>query len=66
MIKARLESMTFGDFSKKVILPDEVITAFENTCYTDENIIIDFVLSKCKTFRKYGKHLGERFIIWYE
>ena len=66
MITAKLESMIFGDYSKKVVLPNEIITAYENTCYTDDNIVIDYVLSKCKTFRKYGKHLNEKFIIWFE
>ena len=66
MIKVRIESITFGDFSKKVVLPDDVLKAYENTCYTDDNIIIDFVLGECKTFRKYGKHINEKFILWFE
>lgn len=66
MIKVKIESITFGDCSKKVTLPNEIITAYENTCYLDDNIIIDYVLGKCKTFRKYGKHLNEKFILWFE
>ena len=66
MIKVRIESVTFGDSSKKVVLPNEVLKAYEDTCYTDDNIIINFVISKCKSFRKYGKHLNEKFILWFE
>lgn len=65
-MKARLESVTFGDYSKKVVLPNEIIKAYEDTCYTEDNIIINYVLNKCKSFRKYGKHLNEKFIIWFE
>lgn len=65
-MKVRIESVTFGDCSKKVVLPNEIIKAYENTCYTDDNIIINYVLNKCKSFRKYGAHLNEKFILWFE
>lgn len=65
-MKVRIESITFGDCSKRVALPDEIIKAYEDTCYTDDNIIINYVLNKCKSFRKYGAHLNEKFILWFE
>lgn len=60
MVKVRLESVTFGDFSKYVTLPNEFLAK------ANRDDIINFVLSKCKNFRKYGKHLDEKFILWYE
>lgn len=65
-IKVRLESETFGDFSPRVIIPESVLVEFENSYYADDNIIINYVLNKCKSFRKYGVHLNERFILWFE
>lgn len=58
-IKVKLESVTFGDCSKKVVLPQNIMDAYEN----DSEAIINFVLNKCKSFRKYGKHLNEEFIM---
>ena len=66
MVKVRIESVTFGDSTKKVTLPQGVIIAYENSNYKEDNIIIDYVLSVCKTFRKYGKHLNEKFIMYFE
>lgn len=65
-IKVKLESQTFGDFSPLVVIPENVFVEFENSCYTDNNIIINYVLNKCKSFRKYGVHLNEKFILWFK
>lgn len=66
MIKVRIESVTFGDCSRKVTLPDNIVQAFQETNYMNDDIIIDYVLSVCKTFRKYGRHLNEKFILYFE
>lgn len=64
-MNARIESITFGDFSRKVTLNENVLKEFEKSCYTDENIIINYILSIDKNFRKYGIHVNEKFFIWF-
>lgn len=59
-MKARLESITFGDYSRYVILPNNFLLT------ANRNDIIDYILGVCKSFRKYGKHLNERFIIHFK
>lgn len=59
-MKVRIESVTFGDYTKYVTLPDNFLVT------ANRNDIIDYVLSKCKSFRKYGAHLNEKFILWFK
>ena len=61
MIKAKLESVTFGDFTKYVDIPENLIK-----CENTREMIINHILCVCKNFRKYGTHKDEKFIIWYK